>query len=158
MKSRAPRFHVAPAPHTFGGQPTPSVLARCASDAPRRFAQYFTERLEDPRERRRYAVAITHLCDVASGDRLELWELTPMYLSIYLEKLQLRGMGLEEVRLHWRAIGVLFDWLCGARVVPVNAVVSVPDPAVGYSWPEPTADAPADDGTIDIPVGENARP
>jgi hypothetical protein len=150
VKSRSLRFQVEADPGTFGGKGVPNLLARCGGDAAARFVRFFNERLKDPAERKSYAVAIVRLCDVASETRLELWELTPMFLSIYLEKLHLRGMALEDVRLHWRAIRVLFDWLFGARVITFNAVASVPDPMLGYSWPAPTSDAQADDGTIEV--------
>lgn len=112
-----------PAPFTR----LPSVITRAGDGAARRFLEFFVANIRNLNTRQAYARAVwrfLHWCD----DRgLELTDIEPLRLSLYIEELG-RQVSAPTVKQHLAAIRMLFDWLVTGQVVRDNPAAPVRGP------------------------------
>ncbi len=111
----------------FADLPIPAVIAREGEQAARRFVEFFTANIRNPNTRAAYARAVWQFLDWTEERRLPLQDLNPIFVSAYIESLQL-SLAPPSVKQHLAAIRMLFDYLVIGQVVPHNPAASVRGP------------------------------
>ncbi len=111
----------------FADLPIPAMIAREGDRAAQRFIEFFTANIRNPNTRMAYARAVWQFMAWAEERRLPLERLNPIFISAYIEQIQLH-MSPPSVKQHLAAIRMLFDYLVIGQVVPHNPAASVRGP------------------------------
>lgn len=111
----------------FADLPIPAVIAREGEQAAKRFIEFFTANIRNPNTRAAYARAVWQFLDWTEERRLPLQNLNPIFVSAYIEGIQLH-LAPPSVKQHLAAIRMLFDYLVIGQVVPHNPAASVRGP------------------------------
>ena len=111
-----------------GALALPPAIDRAGPKARRRFVEFFTAEIRNPRTRAAYAAAVARFfawCD----DRglLQLEQLEPLVVAAYVEDLG-RQLAPASVKQHLAAIRMLFNYLVVGQILPFNPAASVRGP------------------------------
>ena len=108
----------------------PAIVQRAGPAAAERTAEFFAARLRNPNTRAAYAQAAARFLTWCDERGLELYQISPVAVGIYVEELQ--GVyRAPTIKQHLAAIRRLFDWLVVGQVVSWNPASTVPGPTHG---------------------------
>lgn len=105
----------------------PAIVTRAGDDAARRFLEFFVATIRNPNTRQAYARAVWRFFDWCDGHGIELHQIEPLRLSLYIEELG-GQVSPPTVKQHLAAIRMLFDWLVTGQIVPHNPAAPVRGP------------------------------
>jgi site-specific recombinase XerD len=111
----------------LGMENLPTVIAAAGGKAGRRFVEFFTANIRNKNTRIAYARAAGQFFAWCERRGLDLVDLDPVALSLYIEELQ-QMHSAPTVKQHLAAIRMLFDWLVVGQVLPVNPAAAVRGP------------------------------
>ena len=105
----------------------PAILQRAGPAAAERTVEFFTAQIRNAHTRAAYAQAVTRFLTWCDERGLELYEISPVAVGIYVEELQ--GVyRAPTIKQHLAAIRRLFDWLVVGQVVSWNPAATVRGP------------------------------
>ena len=105
----------------------PAILERAGPVATERVVEFFTAQITNPNTRAAYAKAVTRFFTWCDERGLELNQISPVAVAIYVEEMQ--GVyRAPTIKQHFAAIRRLFDWLVVGQVVPSNPTAAVREP------------------------------
>jgi integrase/recombinase XerD len=105
----------------------PAVVTAAGDDAVRRFIEFFTAQIRNPRTRRAYGFAVSRFFAWCEGHGLGLAAIGPVHVAAYIEQLG-QGHSAPTVKQHLAAIRMLCDWLVVGHVLPHNPATAVRGP------------------------------
>jgi site-specific recombinase XerD len=105
----------------------PSVVTDAGAKATRRYIEFFTAEIRNPRTRRAYSGAVGKFFAWCERHHLTLETVEPVHVAAFIEQLG-RSLAAPSVKLHLAAVRMLYDWLVLGQVVPVNPAASVRGP------------------------------
>lgn len=105
----------------------PAVITRAGKKATRRYIEFFTAEIRNPRTRRAYAGAVGKFFAWCERHRLTLETVEPVHVAAFIEQLG-RTLAAPSVKLHLAAVRMLYDWLVVGQIVPINPAASVRGP------------------------------
>jgi integrase/recombinase XerD len=116
--------------YRFGGScKKPHLLPRSITNAGekavRRFIQFFVANIRNKNTRLAYARAIYQFFDWCEAHSLELHQIAPEFISLYIEH---HPASKPTIKQHLAAIRMLFDYLVTGGVLPMNPASSVRGP------------------------------
>jgi hypothetical protein len=147
MRKKA-QFVLDEAAPTIGGREMPCLFESAWRTD--QFVRYFNSRVTDPESRWELAEGIVWLCAKADRDRIDLREMLPIVLSLYLEKMSCAGEPIEKVRSYWRSMRLFFEWLHGLDLIERNPVTNLQDPIHGFGLPEGAEECAGDNFVVEI--------
>ena len=106
----------------------PAVVERAGPVAAERVVEFFAAQISNPNTRAAYANAVTRFFAWCDERGLELDQISPVAVGIYVEEMQ-RVYRAPTIKQHLAAIRRLFDWLVVGQVVPWNPTAAVRGPA-----------------------------
>ena len=105
----------------------PAIVQRAGPAAAERMVEFFTAQIRNAHTRAAYAKAVTRFLTWCDERGLELYQISPVAVAIYVEELQ--GVyRAPTIKQHLAAIRRLFDWLVGGQVVSWNPAATVRGP------------------------------
>ena len=105
----------------------PAIVQRAGPAAAERMVEFFTARIRNANTRAAYAKAVTGFLTWCDERGLELYQISPVAVGIYVEELQ--GVyRAPTIKQHLAAIRGLFDWLVLGQVVSWNPAATVRGP------------------------------
>ena len=105
----------------------PPIVQRAGPAAAARVVEFFTEQIRNPNTRDAYARAANSFLVWCDEQGLELYQISPVAVAIYVEELQ--GVyRAPTIKQHLAAIRRLFDWLVVGQVVSWNPAATVRGP------------------------------
>ena len=107
------------------GPALPRLVAEAGEEAAKRFIEYFTVQIANPRTRRAYASAVVQFMDWCEGRDLTLQGIEPIHAAYYIRSSLLAK---PTIRLHLAAIRMLFNWLVIHQVIRTNPAAAVKGP------------------------------
>ena len=109
----------------MGGVTLPHVVADAGEDAAKRFIEYFTVKIANPRTRRAYATAIAQFMRWCEERRVGLRQIEPLHVATYIRT---RRTAKPTVNQHLAAIRTLCNWLVIQQVIRQNPAAAVKGP------------------------------
>jgi integrase/recombinase XerD len=112
------------------GGPTillPALFGSAGERAARRYVEFFTAEIRNPKTRRAYGFAVARFTSWCEGHGLPLERVDPVVIAAYIEGLQ-RELAAPSVKQHLAAIRRLFDYLVTGGVLPHNPAAAVRGP------------------------------
>ena len=103
------------------------MVTDAGTKATRRYIEFFTAEIRNPRTRRAYVGAVTKFFTWCNRHRLTLESVEPVHVAAFVEQLG-RTLSAPSVKQHLAAVRMLYDWLVLGQVVPVNPAASVRGP------------------------------
>ena len=105
----------------------PPIVQRAGPVAAERMVEFFTAQIRNAHTRAAYAKAVTRFLVWCDEQGLELYQISPVAVGIYVEELQ--GVyRAPTIKQHLAAIRRLFDWLVVGQVVSWNPAATVRGP------------------------------
>ena len=105
----------------------PAIVQRAGPTVAERMVEFFTAQIRNVHTRAAYAKAVTRFLTWCDAQGLELYQISPVAVAIYVEELQ--GVyRAPTVKQHLAAIRRLFDWLVLGQVVSWNPAATVRGP------------------------------
>ena len=105
----------------------PAIVQRAGPAAAERMVEFFTAQIRNAHTRAAYAKAVTRFLTWCDERGLELYQISPVAVGIYVEELQ--GVyRAPTIKQHLAAIRRLFDWLVVGQVVSWNPAAAVRGP------------------------------
>ena len=105
----------------------PPIVQRAGPAAAERMVEFFTAQIRNAHTRAAYAKAVTRFLTWCDEQGLELYQISPVAVAIYVEELQ--GVyRAPTIKQHLAAIRRLFDWLVVGQVVSWNPAATVRGP------------------------------
>ena len=105
----------------------PAIVQRAGPAAAERMVEFFTAQIRNAHTRAAYAKAVTRFLAWCDEQGLELYQISPVAVAIYVEELQ--GVYCAPtIKQHLAAIRRLFDWLVVGQVVSWNPAATVRGP------------------------------
>ena len=105
----------------------PAIVQRAGPAAAERMVEFFAARIRNANTRAAYAKAVTMFLTWCDERGLELYQISPVAVGIYVEELQ--GVyRAPTIKQHLAAIRGLFDWLVLGQVVSWNPAATVRGP------------------------------
>ena len=105
----------------------PAIIERAGPAAAERMVEFFTAQIRNANTRTAYAKAVTRFLNWCDERGLELYQISPVAVGIYVEELQ--GVyRAPTIKQHLAAIRRLFDWLVVGQVVSWNPAATVRGP------------------------------
>ena len=147
MRKKA-QIVLAEAAPTIGGREMPCLFESAWRTD--QFVRYFNSRVTDAESRRELADGVVWLCAKADRDRIDLRDMLPLVLSLYLEKMCCAGQPIAKIRSHWRSMRLVFDWMHELELIDVNAAANLRDPIHGFGLPEGSEDGAGDGGVVEV--------
>jgi integrase/recombinase XerD len=105
----------------------PALVAAAGPRAQRRFLEFFTAEIRNPKTRRAYGFAVARFTSWCEARGLQLETLEPIRIAAYIEGLQ-KELAAPSVKQHLAAIRRLFDYLVTGGVLPHNPAAAVRGP------------------------------
>jgi site-specific recombinase XerD len=105
----------------------PAIIAGEGQRASKRFLEFFTANIRNPNTRLSYMRAISPFLAWCEGRGLELRQVEPIMVAVYIERLT-QERAPQTVKQHLAAIRMLFDWLVTGQIMPFNPAASVRGP------------------------------
>lgn len=105
----------------------PTVIQTAGPQATRRYVEFFTAEIRNPRTRRAYAGATNKFFAWCVRHGLTLETVEPVHVATFVEQLG-RTLAAPSVKQHLAAVRMLYDWLVVGQVVPTNPAASVRGP------------------------------
>jgi len=105
----------------------PKLFREANQNANRRFVEFFTANIRNRNTREAYARAVYRFADWCELKRLQLHELNPVVVAVYVEQL-MGEMSVPSVKQHLAAIRMLFDYLVVGQGMAFNPAASVRGP------------------------------
>lgn len=105
----------------------PAVVADAGAKAIKRYIEFFTAEIRNPRTRRAYAGAVGKFFAWCRRHRLTLETVEPVHVAAFIEQLG-QSLAAPSVKLHLAAVRMLYDWLVIGQIVPMNPAASVRGP------------------------------
>ena len=105
----------------------PAIVERAGPTAAERVVEFFTAQIPNANTRAAYAKAVTRFFTWCDERGLELDQISPLTVALYVEELQ-GTYGAPTVKQHLAAVRRLFDWLVVGQVVPWNPTAAVRGP------------------------------
>ena len=115
-----------------GTNSIPTVFVEAGERASYRFIEFFTAQIRNPNTRQAYHRAVTRYFDWAADRGLQLEQITPVHLGLYIEQLGAE-LSIPTVKQHLSAISILYDHLVTGHIVPINPANSVKAPKYSVS-------------------------
>jgi len=109
------------------GVALPATISAAGERASRRFLEFFTAEIRNPRTRRAYGFAVARFLGWCESHGLPLEKLEPVLVAAYVEELQ-KELAAPSVKQHLAAIRRLFDYLVTGGALPHNPASSVRGP------------------------------
>ena len=103
------------------------MVTAAGTKATRRYIEFFTAEIRNPRTRRAYAGAVGKFFAWCDRHRLTLESVEPVHVAAFVEQLG-RTLAAPSVKQHLAAVRMLYDWLVLGQVVPMNPAASVRGP------------------------------
>ena len=97
----------------------PALVAAAGRQATRRYVEFFTAEIRNPRTRRAYAGAVNKFFTWCEQHGLTLESVGPVHVAAFVEQLG-RTLAAPSVKQHLAAVRMLYDWLVLGQVVPVR--------------------------------------
>ena len=114
-------------PDDWAVEGLPAIVQRAGPAAADRMVEFFTAQIRNPHTRTAYAKAVTKFLTWCDERGLELYQISPVAVAIYVEELQ--GVyRTPTIKQHLAAIRQLFDWLVVGQVVSWNPAAMVRGP------------------------------
>lgn len=107
------------------GVTLPRVIAAAGEDAAKKFIEYFTVKIANPRTRRAYATAITQFMRWCEERRVGLRQIEPLHVATYIRS---RRTSKPTVNQHLAAIRTLCNWLVIHQIIRQNPAAAVKGP------------------------------
>ena len=105
----------------------PAIVQRAGPAAAERVVEFFTAQIRNAHTRAAYGKAVTRFLTWCDKRGLELYQISPVAVALYVEELQ--GVyRAPTTKQHLAAIRRLFDWLVVGRVVSWNPAATVRGP------------------------------
>ena len=105
----------------------PPIVQRAGPAAAERMVEFFTAQIRNAHTRAAYAKAVTRFLTWCDEQGLELYQISPVAVAIYVDELQ--GVyRAPTIKQHLAAIRRLFDWLVVGQVVSWNPAATVRGP------------------------------
>lgn len=105
----------------------PAIVQRAGPAAAERMVEFFTAQIRNAHTRAAYARAVTRFLTWCDERGLELYQISPVAVALYVEELQ--GVyRAPTIKQHLAAIRRLFDWLVVGQVVSWNPAAAVRGP------------------------------
>ena len=105
----------------------PAIVQRAGPAAAERMVEFFTAQIRNAHTRAAYAKAVTRFLTWCDERGIELYQISPVAVGIYVEELQ--GVyRAPTIKQHLAAIRRLFDWLVVGQVVSWNPAAAVRGP------------------------------
>ena len=132
------QLNLMPLPSHTG---VPSVVTAAGTKATRRYIEFFTAEIRNPRTRRAYAGAVGKFFAWCQRHQLTLESVEPVHVAAFVEQLS-RTLAAPSVKQNLAAVRMLYDWLVIGQVVPMNPAASVRGPKHGsviaiFKWVRP---------------------
>lgn len=105
----------------------PALVAAAGRKATRRYVEFFTAEIRNPRTRRAYHRAVGKFFRWCERHRLTLDSAGPVHVAAFVEQLG-QTLAAPSVKQHLAAVRMLYDWLVVGQVVPMNPASSVRGP------------------------------
>jgi site-specific recombinase XerD len=105
----------------------PAVVTAAGAKATRRYIEFFTAELRNPRTRRAYAGAIGKFFTWCAHHRLTLEGVGPVHVAAFVEQLG-REIAAPSVKQHLAAVRMFYNFLVVGQIVSVNPAASVRGP------------------------------
>src|SRR5712691_3345421 len=96
----------------------PALVAAAGQKAARRYVEFFTAEIRNPRTRRAYAGAANKFFTWCERHGLTLESVGLVHVAAFVEQLG-RTLAASSVKQHLAAVRMLYDWLVLGQVVPV---------------------------------------
>ena len=100
----------------------PAQIVRAGDKAVWRFIEFFAANIRNKNTRFAYAHAVTQFFDWCDRKHIELPQLRPAVIALYIEQ---HPAAAPTVKQHLAAIRMLFDWMVIGQIVPMNPVAEV---------------------------------
>ena len=114
-------------PGDWAVEGVPAIVQRAGPAAAERMVEFFAAQIRNPHTRAAYAKAVTRFLTWCDEQGLELYQILPAAVGIYVEELQ--GVyRAPTIKQHLAAIRRLFDWLVVGEVVSWNPAATVRGP------------------------------
>lgn len=107
------------------GVTLPRVIVDAGEDAAKKFIEYFTVKIANPRTRRAYATAITQFMRWCEERRVGLRQIEPLHVATYIRS---RRTSKPTVNQHLAAIRTLCNWLVIHQIIRQNPAAAVKGP------------------------------
>jgi site-specific recombinase XerD len=105
----------------------PAVVTAAGAKATKRYIEFFTAEIRNPRTRRAYAGVIRKFFAWCERHRVTLESVEPVHVAAFVEQLG-RKIAPPSVKQHLAAVRMLYDWMVVGQVVSVNPAASVRGP------------------------------
>jgi site-specific recombinase XerD len=105
----------------------PALVQIAGAKAARRYVEFFTAEIRNPRTRRAYLGAVKKFFAWCERHRLTLESIGPVHVAAFVEQLG-KTLAAPSVKQHLAAVRMLYDWLVVGQVLPVNPAASVRGP------------------------------
>jgi integrase/recombinase XerD len=105
----------------------PALVSAAGHKATRRYVEFFTAEIRNPRTRRAYHRAVGKFFAWCERHRVTLDSAGPVHVAAFVEQLG-KTLAPPSVKQHLAAVRMLYDWLVVGQVVPMNPAASVRGP------------------------------
>ena len=105
----------------------PPIVQRAGPMAAERVVEFFTAQIRNVNTREAYAKAVTQFFNWCDDRGLELYQISPVAVAVYVEEMQ-DVYRAPTVKQHLAAIRRLFDWLAISQVLAWNPASAVRGP------------------------------
>ncbi len=112
---------------TLNPSKVPALIAKVGERAVHRYIEFFTANIRNANTRNAYAVAVNHFADWCEVCGLQLHQLNPTVIALYVEQLG-QEVSAPTVKQHLAAIRMLFDYLVIGQIMPTNPATAVRGP------------------------------
>lgn len=112
-------------PTQFLGQPVPNIILQSGEAGLTRFVEFFTARIRNKNTRMAYAQAINRLLRWCDERKLQLEDLSPIVIAVYIEE---HPDAAPTIKQHLAAIRKFFDYLVLGHLIQSNPSSSVQGP------------------------------
>src|SRR3954454_24271215 len=105
----------------------PALVAAAGQKGARRYVEFFTAEIRNPRTRRAYHRAVGKFFAWCERHRVTLEGAGPVHVAAFVEQLG-KPLAAPSVKQHLAAVRMLYDWLVIGQVVPMNPASAVRGP------------------------------
>lgn len=121
----------------------PALFIHAGQSATERLLEFFTAEIENDHTRKAYFTAVKQFCTWCETQQLELAEIRPWHVALYMKQLQtVHQREILTVKQHLAAIRKLFDYLVTGQIVEMNPAASVRGPKYSVETGKTPAFAP----------------
>ena len=114
-------------PSDWAVEGLPGIVQRAGPVAAERMVEFFTSQIRNVNTREAYAKAVTQFFNWCDERGLELYQISPVAVAIYIDEMQ-DVYRAPTIKQHLAAIRRLFNWLVVGQVIAWNPTAAVRGP------------------------------